>query len=127
MPNRLTIPLIGLSLVLFMHNAVRAESTHERVALMLSGSDCASSQQQIVSALEQQTGVLRADQDLMPDHVLVDIVREQVTEETIVAIAKAAIGRGQCWAEIMKSCITAEMPSVGTGPSQPVYRQAHSH
>lgn len=127
MPNRLTILLIGLSLVLFMHNAVRAESTHERVALMLSGSDCPSSQQRIVSALEQQTGVLRADQDLMPDHVLVDIVRQQVTEETIVAIANAAIGGGQCRAEIMKSCITAELPSHDTGPSQPAYRQAHSH
>ena len=127
MPNRLTVPLIGLSLVLFMYNAVRAESTHERVALMLSGPDCQSSQQQIVSALEQQTGVLRADQDLMPDHVLVDIVRQQVTEETVAAIANAAIGGGQCRAEIMKSCITAELPSHGTGPSQPAYRQAHSH
>jgi hypothetical protein len=127
MPNRLTILLIGLSLVLFMHNAVRAESTHERVALMLSGPDCPSSQQQIVSALEQQTGVLRADQDLMPDHVLVDIVRQQVTEETVAAIANAAIAGGQCRAEIMKSCITAEMPSHDTGPSRPAYRQAHSH
>jgi cation transport ATPase len=127
MPNRLTILLIGLSLVLFMRNAVRAESTHERVALMLSGSDCASSQQQIVSALEQQTGVLRADQDLMPDHVLVDIVRQQVTEETVAAIANAAIGGGQCRAEIMKSCITAELPSHDTDPPRPAYRQAHSH
>lgn len=94
---------------------------------MLSGPDCPSSQQQIVSALEQQTGVLRADQDLMPDHVLVDIVRQQVTEETIAAIANAAIGGGQCRAEIMKSCITAELPSHDTDPPRPAYRQAHSH
>lgn len=127
MPNRLTILLIGLSLVLLMHNTVRAESASERVTLMLDGPDCPSSQQRVVSSLERQTGVLRADQDLMPDHVLVDIVREQVTEETVVAIANAAIGRDQCRAEVMRSCITAEMPSVGTGPSQPVYRQAHSH
>jgi hypothetical protein len=109
MPNRLTILLIGLSLVLFMHNAVRAESTHERVALMLSSPDCASSQQQIVSALEQQTGVLRADLDLMPDHVLIEIVRQQLTEEELTAIAKKAIAGGHCKAEVMKSCITADM------------------
>jgi len=127
MPDRLTILLIGLSFVLFMHNAVRAESTHERVALMLSGPDCPSSQHQVVSALEQQPGVLRADQDLMPDHVLVDIVRQQVTEETVAVIANAAIGGGQCRAEIMKSCITAELPSHDTDPPRPAYRQAHSH
>lgn len=127
MPDRLTILLIGLSLVLIMHNAVRAESTHERVALMLSGLDCPSSQQQVVSALEQQPGVLRADPDLMPDHVLVDIVRQQMTEETVAAIANTAIGGGQCRAEIMKSCITAELPIHDTDPPRPAYKQAHSH
>ena len=127
MPNRLTILLTGLSLVLFMHNAVRAESTHERVALMLSGPDCPSVREGVTTALQQQTGVLRADQDLMPDHVLVDIVRPQMTEETVAAIANASIGGGQCRAEIMKSCITAELPNYDTDPPRPAHRQAHSY
>jgi hypothetical protein len=50
-----------------------------------------------------------------------------VTEETVAAIATAAIGGGQCRAEIMKSCITAELPSHDTDPPRPAYRQAHSH
>lgn len=127
MPNRFTIPLIGFSLFLFADNAVRAESTHERVALMLSGPDCSSIGHTITTTLQQQPGVLRADQDLMPDHVLVDIVRQQVTEETVAAIAHTAIGGGQCRAEIMKSCITAELPGHGADPPRPAYRQAHSH
>ncbi|MEQ1627956.1 MAG: hypothetical protein ABL965_11225, partial [Nitrospira sp.] len=89
--------------------------------------DCLSLRQQIVSALEQQTGVLRADHDLMPDHVLVDIVRQQMTEETVAGIANAATGGGQCRAEIMKSCITAELPSHGIDSPQSSDGQAHSH
>lgn len=109
MPNSLTMLLLGLSLFLSIHETARAESGHERVALMLTGPDCLSSRQQVISALERQTGVLRADPDLMPGHVLIDIVRQHLTEEALAAIANQAIGGGQCQAEVMKSCITADM------------------
>ena len=109
MPNRLTILLLGLSLVLFMHNAVRAESTPERVALMLSGPDCPSAQKMMAATLRQQTGVLHVDTDLMPEHALIDIVRQELTEETVAVAANTAMSGSQCRAEIMKSCITADM------------------
>jgi hypothetical protein len=109
MPNSFTLLLIGLSLFLSIPNTGRAESAHERVALMLTGPDCPSSQQQVVSALEQESGVLRADPDLMPGHVLIDIVRAHQTEKALTAIANQAISRGQCRAEVMKSCIAADM------------------
>lgn len=129
MSNSLPILLLGLGLsfILSIPDTGRAESAHERVALMLTGPDCLSLRQQIVSALEQQTGVLRVDHDLMPDHVLVDIVRQQMTEETVAGIANAATGGGQCRAEIMKSCITAELPSHGIDSPQSSDGQAHSH
>ena len=127
MLNRHTISLIGFSLGLFMSNTVRAESAHDRVALMLSGPDCPSAGQAITAALQQQTGVLRADHNLMPDHVLVDIVRQEMTEETVIATAKAALGAAQCRAEIMKSCITAGPLQHNVDPLRPVYGQAHSH
>ena len=110
MPNSLTIPVISLSLALFMDNAVRAESPHERVALMLSGPGCPSVENTITTALRQQPGVLHVDYDLMPGHVLIDIVRQHLTDETLAARVNTTIGGGQCRAEIMKSCITAGPP-----------------
>lgn len=81
----------------------------------------------MAASLQQQTGVLHVDTDLMPDHVLVDIVRQELTEDTVIAIAKVAIGAVQCRAEIMKSCITAGPPQHNVDPLQPAYGQAHSH
>jgi hypothetical protein len=127
MLNRPTIRLVGLSLLLAVHETAQAESAQDRVALMLSGPDCPAVRERVTTALQQQAGVHRADPDLMPDHVLVDIVRQQVTDETVAAIANTAIGGGRCRAEIMKSCITAEPPSHGTDPPEPAHRQAHSH
>ena len=129
MSNSLPILLLGLSLslILSIPDTGRAESAHERVALMLTGPDCLSLRQQIVSALERQSGVLRADQDLMPDHVLVDIVRPPLTEEELTAIANQAISGGQCRADIMKSCITAGPSVHGSDSPQSADGSAHSH
>lgn len=99
---------IGLIVFLSLHETARAESAQDRVALMLSGPDCPSIQHAITTTLQQQIGVLRVDSDLMPDHVLIDILRPSLTEEALAATANAAIGGSRCRAEIMKSCITAE-------------------
>jgi hypothetical protein len=127
MSNSLPILLLGLSLFLSIPDTGRAESAHERVALMLTGPDCLSLRQQIVSALEQQPSVLHADPDLMPDHVLVDIVRSHLAEEELTAIANQAISGGQCRADIMKSCITAGPPVHGIDSPQSSDGPAHSH
>ena len=104
-----TTLLIGLLLFLLTDDAARAESAHDRVALMLSGPDCRSVQKRMAAALQQRTGVLHVDTDLMPDHVLIDIVRQELTEETVAVTANQAMRGSQCRAEIMKSCITADM------------------
>lgn len=109
MPNRPRILLIGLSLFLSAHETARAESTQDRVALMLSGPDCPSVQKMMAATLRQQTGVLHVDTDLIPDHVLVDIVRQELTAATVAVTANTAMSGSQCRAEIMTSCITANM------------------
>jgi arginine deiminase len=109
MLNSRTILLLSLSLFLSIPNTGRAQSEHDRVALLLSGTDCPSVRDMVTTALRQQTGVLQVDPNLVPDHVLIDIVRAHQTEEALTAIANQAIGGGQCRAEVMKSCITADM------------------
>lgn len=116
MLNRPAILLLSLGLLLSIGGTVRAESAHDRVALMLNGPDCSSVRNTLTTALQQQPGVLHVDADLMPDHVLIDIARSELTEETLAARANTAIGGSQCRAEIMKSCITAEPSSHHTGP-----------
>ena len=108
MLNRLIIRLVGLTLLLAVHETARAEPAQDRVALMLSGPDCSSVQALMVSTLQQHTGILYVDTDLMPDHVLIDIVRQELNEETVAVTANKAMSGNQCLAEIMKSCITAE-------------------
>ncbi len=94
---------------------------------MLIGPDCPSVRDRVTTALQQQAGVFRADQDLMPDHVLVDIVRPHLTEEELTAIANQAISGGQCRVDIMKSCITAGPPVHGIDSPQSADGPAHSH
>ena len=127
MPNRLTIPLIGLSLFLSAHETAQAESAHERITLMLSGPDCPSIRQRITTALYQQSSVLNVDPDLMPDHVLVDIVQSTLTDTTLAATAHTAIDGARCRADIMKSCITAGPPVHGIDSPQSADGPAHSH
>ena len=127
MPNRLTIPLIGLSLLFSLHETARAEPAQERVALMLSGPGCASSQHTIATILQEHTGVLHVDMDLMPDHVLIDILRQHLTDDELAALANRAIGGNQCRADIMKSCITAEPPGRHADSLPLPDGQTHSH
>lgn len=74
---------------------------------MLNGPDCPSLQDTLTTALRQHDGVLQADPDLMPGHLLVDVLSAQLTDETLAATANTALAGTQCRAEIMKSCITA--------------------
>ncbi|MEC4889322.1 MAG: hypothetical protein RI101_04605 [Nitrospira sp.] len=94
---------------------------------MLSGPDCLSVRHAITTTLQQQTGVLHVDPDLLPDHVLIDISRPSLSEETFAATANAAIGGSRCRAEIMRSCITAEPASRHADSSQPADGAAQPH
>lgn len=119
LPKQPAILFIGFIVFLSLHETARAESAHDRIALMLSGPDCPSVRHAITTTLQQQIGVLRVDPDFLPDHALIDITQPSLTEETLAAIANGAIGESRCRAEIMKSCITAGPSSQHTDPPQP--------
>lgn len=100
--------ILGSALLTSTATAVQAERPYDRVALMLIGSDCAAVLPQIVTDLTRQSGVQRVDPDLVPDHLMIDHVSQQLSESDLVTIANTAIAGGvQCHAEVMKSCITA--------------------
>lgn len=85
-----------------------AEISQERVALVLSGSDCSAQRQSIVAALAQIPGVARVDPDSVPEHVLVDVSSGLVVPEELLAAARRAlVGSLRCQVDIMKSCISA--------------------
>ncbi|WP_146216196.1 hypothetical protein [Nitrospira lenta] len=81
----------------------------------------------MTSTLRQQTGILHVDTELMPDHVLVDIVRQELTEEAVAIIANTAMRGSQCRVEIMKSCITAGLPAQDIDSPQLADGSAHTH
>ena len=91
-------------------NSVAAEPTQERLALALSGPDCASQRPSIVAALVRISGVGHVDVASVPDHALVDVTYEAITPDELRAAAARGVTPGsQCRVEIMKSCISANL------------------
>ncbi len=87
---------------------VNADTSHERVALFLSGQDCPSFRPSLAAELAQVPGVTRVEPDSVPDHVLIDVVGGQVTSEDLLAAARRRLIPGmRCRIEIMQSCISA--------------------
>lgn len=87
---------------------VNADTSHERVALFLSGQDCPSFRRSLAAELAQVPGVTRVEPDSVPDHVLIDVVGGQVTSEDLLAAARRRLIPGmRCRIEIMQSCISA--------------------
>lgn len=85
-----------------------ADTSHERVALFLSGQDCPSFSRSLAAELAQVPGVTRVEPDSVPDHVLIDVVGGQVTSEDLLAAARRRLIPGmRCRIEIMQSCISA--------------------
>ena len=93
-------------------NSAAAEPSGERVALYLSGPDCSSQRLPISAALTQVPGVSYVDLESVPDHVLVDVAQGDVTPEELSVAASGTVMPGtQCLVDIMKSCISASLPS----------------
>ena len=91
-----------------------ADTSHERVALFLSGPDCPSSRRSIAVDLAQVAGVARVDMESVPDHALINVVRGVVAPEDLLAATRRSTPKGErCRAEIMKSCISAARSPVG--------------
>ncbi len=95
---------------------LRAEQgVNDRIALTLSGPDCAAHREQITKRLYQIPGVKRVDMDLVEGHVLIDRVRDQRTIDDFKAIVNEVIPPGsRCLAEFIEGCI-----SVGPMASDP--------
>jgi hypothetical protein len=102
---------VTLLLVWCQSSPVVAEPSHERVALFLSGQDCASQRRPIASALSTVSGVRHVDPDSVPDHVLVDVDGGAVAPEALKAAAdRSLLDDRPCRIEIMQSCISASLP-----------------
>lgn len=87
---------------------VNADTSHERVALFLSGQDCPSFRRSLAAELAQVPGVTRVEPDSVPDHVLIDVVSGRVAPEDLLAAARRHLRPDtHCQVEIMKSCISA--------------------
>ena len=87
---------------------VNAGTSHERVALFLSGQDCPSFSRSLAAELAQVPGVTRVEPDSVPDHVLIDVVSGRVAPEDLLAAARRHLRPDtHCQVEIMKSCISA--------------------
>ncbi len=120
-------PIISGILLMSGVSPIHAEGPYDRVALMLMGEECSSVGSQLVSTLSSQPGVRQVDPDLVPNHVLIDYARQQLSEAELVTMANAALAGAQCRADIMKSCITGEPPVHGIDSPQSSDRLAHSH
>ena len=84
------------------------------MALALSGSDCAVSQQEIITTLQQLEGVAKVEANVVPDHLLVDHDGTRLTGEELASyVTRLTALNGRCRAAVMESCITA-------GPLRPL-------
>ncbi len=110
--------VMALTLTLASAGILHAEPrANERIALALSGQNCSLYHQAISQGLSRVPGVIRIDMKLIADHVLIDRIQDQRTSEDFLAIVNGLIpSDGQCRAEVMESCISAD-------PTPP----SHSH
>ncbi len=108
MPFRGMTRCCSLLFVGCLASPANADTSHERVALFLSGQDCPSFSRSLAAELGQVPGVTRVEPDSVPDHVLIDVVSGQVTPDDLLAVARRHVRPDTgCRVEIMQSCISA--------------------
>jgi hypothetical protein len=89
-----------------------AEASHaamERVPVVLIGPGCDTHENELSRALLTLQGVNAAHFHRIPEHVLVDITVGTIVPEELVHRLNTAATSWQCRAEIMQSCITADL------------------
>lgn len=90
-----------------LHAEQGVQGVNDRIALTLSGADCAAHREQITKRLYQIPGVKRVDMDLIEGHVLIDRVRDQRTIDDFKTIVNEVIPPGsRCLAEFIEGCIS---------------------
>lgn len=93
---------------LLFHSPTSAAAPKERVALMLSGSQCQEAQQTLEPVLRQTAGVFAVDGTSVPGHLLLDVEEGKVSAQDMLTVAQTTLGTAlSCQIEIMQSCITA--------------------
>jgi hypothetical protein len=114
MLERATLVSAGFVLAMSMTGVAHAEAVRERTALMLSGRDCPAQRQAIIQRFTEAAGVTRIDMSILPDHVMIDRVGDRMTAEDFATLVNEIMaGDGHCHAEVMKSCITADIAQAG--------------
>ena len=85
-----------------------AAAPKERIALMLTGSQCQEAQQTLETALRQTDGVFAVDGTSVPGHLLLDVEAGKTSAHDILTVVHTTLGTApSCQIEIMQSCITA--------------------
>jgi hypothetical protein len=93
---------------LLSHSPASAGAPRERIALMLTGSNCREAQQTLETALRQTDGVFAVDGNSVPGHLLIDVVEGKTSAHDILTVVHTTIGTAlSCQVEVMQSCITA--------------------
>ncbi|HEX9155515.1 MAG TPA: hypothetical protein VF819_08120 [Nitrospira sp.] len=95
---------------LLSYSPASAGQPKERIALMLTGSDCREAQQPIEIALQQTDEVFAVDGNSVPHHLLID-VEEGTSAHDVLTIVRAINTVHSCQIEVMQSCITAPRPT----------------
>lgn len=91
----------------------------ERIALMLTGSDCREAQQTLVATLRKTDGVFAVDGDGVPGHLLIDVEEGKTSAQDILTVVQTTIGTPlSCQVEVMRSCITAPKLSRTDAPAK---------
>jgi hypothetical protein len=96
--------------MLLAHSPALAGPPKERIAFMLTGSDCLEAQQTLETALRQTDGIFAVDGNSVPHHLLID-VEEGISAHDMLTIVRAKNTVHSCQIEVMLSCITAPRPT----------------
>ena len=91
-----------------------AQGSRERVTLMIDEETCGEARRDIENALRRVHGVLAVDLASVPQHALVDIERDAVTsEDLIAAVRRSEAVTERCRPAVMTSCTTVDAASLG--------------
>lgn len=104
---------------LLFHVPALADAPKERIALMLTGSDCREAQQTLIAALRQTDGVFAVDGAGVPGHLLIDVEEGKTSAQNILTVVQTTIGTPpSCQVEVMQSCITTPKLSRTDAPAK---------
>jgi hypothetical protein len=79
----------------------------ERIAFQFSGSSCHAQHENLSSALRSVPGLRGIDLASIPDHLLVDIDPQVLSNQDLFAIVTRAVTSTGCLVKPMRSCISA--------------------